>query len=258
MYVGLLTSTLAAAPASGDAGLVATVWELTWKGGVVMIPIAIASLIAIAYAIERAIVLKRSRVSPPRLLDEVVAAANDSERAIALCRARPSPLGRILEAGLSAWQRSDEQVEKRLVEAGLREASMLKARLKVLGFVIGVSPMLGLLGTIFGMITAFRTVASSPDALGRTELLAGGIYVALVTTAAGLLVAIPVMLLYHLLAAKAERRLVELDLACRTLMDRHGAPNAARAPAAERAADRTVPYAETADAAASSMQSAVA
>lgn len=245
MFTSIMSAALAALPVpAANEGLVSTVWELTWKGGIVMIPIAIASLIAIAVAIERAIVLRRSRVSPTGLLDQVLAAADDGDRALALCRARPSPLARTLEAGLVAWRRDDDHVEKRLVEAGLREASALRSRLKVLGFVIGVSPMLGLLGTIFGMITAFRTVASSPDALGRTELLAGGIYEALVTTAAGLIVAIPVMLIYHLLAAKAERRLVELDVACRALVDRHHAGRAPRTAevAAAPAADGDVAY----------------
>ena len=222
----LHTLTLAAAtPTPGiaaEGGLVATVWELTWKGGVVMIPIVIASLVAITFAIERAIVLRRERVAPQRLLAEVLSALpGHPARSLDACRSLSSPLARVLESGVRAWHRSAEEIEKRLIEAGLREAVALRSRLKVLSFVVGVAPMLGLLGTIFGMITAFRTVASSPDALGRTELLAGGIYQALVTTAAGLLVAIPVMLLYWLLSAMADRRLVELDSACRSLLDRH-------------------------------------
>jgi biopolymer transport protein ExbB len=222
-FVGALSATLAAAPAPSSAqGLVATVWELTWKGGIVMIPIAIASLVAVAFAIERTIVLRRARVLPPGLLDSMRGALpHDPERAMALARQSASPLGRIAAAGLALWSRSPADIEKRLVEVGLRENATLRGRLKVLAFVVGVSPMLGLLGTIFGMITAFRTVAASPDALGRTELLAGGIYEALVTTAAGLLVAIPVLLIHSLLAGMADRRLGELDSACHAILDQH-------------------------------------
>ncbi len=225
-----LLAALAAPPAppSGQ-GLVATVWELTWKGGIVMIPIAIASLVAIAFAIERALVLRASRVAPRELLSTIAGHLPASpERALDAALRSPSPLGRVAAAGLEAWPRGSAEVEKRLVEAGLRETSLLRGRLKVLAFVVGVSPMLGLLGTIFGMITAFRTVAASPDALGRAELLAGGIYEALVTTAAGLLVAIPVMLIHSLLSSMAERRLVDLDRACRTIVDRHGPSGASR------------------------------
>jgi biopolymer transport protein ExbB len=214
--------TLAVAPsASSPAGLVATVWELAWKGGIIMIPILIASLAALAIALERAIVLSRRRVAPDALLDRVLGAASSPQQAIAACHAQPSPLGRVLAAGLSAWHLDRTEIEPRLVDAGLREAAAMRGRLRALGFIVGVAPMLGLLGTIFGMITAFRTVAASPDALGRTELLAGGIYEALVTTAAGLLVAIPVMLLHQILYARADRRIAEIDAACRALLDCH-------------------------------------
>lgn len=227
----LLATLVATAPSPPSAaqGLVATVWELTWKGGIVMIPIAIASLVAIAFAIERALVLRAARVAPPELLSTILGQLPGSpERALESAARSDSPLGRVAAAGLEAWPRGGGEVERRLVEAGLRETTLLRGRLKVLAFVVGVSPMLGLLGTIFGMITAFRTVAASPDALGRTELLAGGIYEALVTTAAGLLVAIPVMLIHSLLASMADRRLAELDRACRAIADRREASGAAR------------------------------
>lgn len=239
-----LTHLLLAATPPAPQGIISTVWELTWKGGIVMIPIAIASLVAIAFAIERFLVLRPARVSPPGLLATVLDAAGHERgqtpaQAIERCAAAPSPLARVLDAGLRGWHGGPEQVERRLVEAGLRETAQLRARLRVLSFVVGVSPMLGLLGTIFGMITAFRTVAASPDALGRTELLAGGIYEALVTTAAGLIVAIPVMLLHWLLSAAADRRTLELDHACRSLVDAHpSSPTPIASPAPAASADQ--------------------
>jgi biopolymer transport protein ExbB len=235
-----IASILAVVPTpTSPSGLVATVWELAWKGGVIMIPIAIASLAALAIALERAIVLSRGRVAPAGLLERVLAASGDARRATAACQAQPSPLARVLAAGLSAWPVDRTEVERRLVDAGLREAASMRGRLRALGFIVGVAPMLGLLGTIFGMITAFRTVAASPDSLGRTELLAGGIYEALVTTAAGLLVAIPVMLLHQLLTARADRRIAELDAACRALVDRHPSMAAAVISATPGAVDQS-------------------
>ena len=81
----------------------------------------------------------------------------------------------------------------------------------VLTVIAGVAPLLGLLGTIFGMINAFQTVAISPDALGKTELLAEGIYQAMITTAAGLIVAIPVVIAHHWLAARIDGLVMEID-----------------------------------------------
>jgi biopolymer transport protein ExbB len=101
----------------------------------------------------------------------------------------------------------------------------------VLQVIGAIAPLLGLLGTIFGMIQAFQTVATSAEALGKTELLAKGIYEAMVTTAAGLLVAIPSVIGYHWISAKIETLVAEMDRICVDLVERvadravrHGPP----------------------------------
>lgn len=207
-------------PAS--ASLVSTVWDLTLKGGIVMIPIALCSLVAVTLIVERLLSLRPSRVMPPAFLAGVrPALARGHASAAEFCRANPSPLSRILEAGLRRWDRPIEQVEKHIGEAGLRETTLLRKNFRGLVVITAVAPLLGLLGTIFGMITAFRTVAASADSLGRTELLASGIYEAMVTTAAGLIVAIPTLLAYHALAAKVDRLVFDMDAACIDLVEAH-------------------------------------
>jgi biopolymer transport protein ExbB len=102
-------------------------------------------------------------------------------------------------------------IEKQAQAAGEREVVRLKKNLRVLSVITSVSPLLGLLGTITGMITAFQTVATSAEALGRTELLAKGIYEAMITTAAGLMVAIPTLIAYHGFSAKVDSLVHEID-----------------------------------------------
>lgn len=218
--VSHLGSALAALPPQGS---IATIWELTLKGGPVMIPIALCSLAAMTIAVERLVSLRRRRVLPSALVGEVRSALESGpSAALARCREDGSAAARIFAAGLTRWSRSRSDVEKAMTETGLHEIALLRKHLRSLGALVAISPLLGLLGTIFGMITAFRTVALSAEALGRTELLAGGIYEAMVTTAAGLLVAIPTLLVQHAFAGRVDRWELELDLAARALLDAHG------------------------------------
>ena len=115
----------------------------------------------------------------------------------------------------------------------------MRKYLRVLSVIAAVTPLLGLLGTIMGMIRAFQTVATSAEALGRTELLAQGIYEAMITTAAGLSVAIPVLIVYHWISGKVERLVADLDLDVTDFVERHvlrrGAEPAEVKPAVEPA-----------------------
>ncbi|MBL8761803.1 MAG: MotA/TolQ/ExbB proton channel family protein [Phycisphaerae bacterium] len=219
-------------PSPAAPGLISTVWDLTLKGGPVMIPIAICSLVALALVVERLLSLRRARVMPPEFVVGVRPALSRGQgAALEFCRSHPSPVARVLEAGIRRWDRPIEQVEKHITEAGLRETILLRKNFRGLVVITGVAPLLGLLGTIFGMITAFRTVAASADALGRTELLAAGIYEAMVTTAAGLIVAIPTLLTYHALAAKVDRLVFDIDAACIDLIEAHDQRASATPPA---------------------------
>ena len=194
---------------------VQSVWDFVLKGGPMMIPLGFCSLLALGVIVERLISLRRSRVIPPGFLDGLAAQLNgDSngyDRATEYCRQNGSPIANILAAGMGSFSRSIEVIEKRITEAGEREMMKLRKYLRLLSVVAAIAPLMGLLGTIFGMIRAFQTVAVSGDAMGKTELMAKGIYEAMITTAAGLMLAIPVLVCYHWISAKIDRLVVEMD-----------------------------------------------
>lgn len=192
---------------------VQSVWDFVVKGGPMMVPIGLCSLVVAAVALERFISLRRTRVIPAGFEEE---ALGQIDRGGVLgagewCRGHGSPVARICAAGLSRLPLGIDAAERHAVEAGGREVQLLRRRLRALAVVASVAPLMGLLGTIFGMIRAFQTVALSGEALGRTELLARGIYEAMITTAAGLLVAIPALVLHHWLTARIESLVGDMD-----------------------------------------------
>lgn len=192
---------------------VQSVWDFVLKGGPIMIPIGLCSLVMLAVVAERLIILRRRRVIPPSFLPGLKKTLDHGDRdsALAYCLKHRSPVANVFAAGIKKLGTSAELIEKHIVEAGQRQVLKLRKNLRVLSVIASVSPLLGLLGTIFGMIKAFETVASTPEALGRTGLLATGIYEAMITTAAGLIVAIPSLVFYHWLSAKVEKLVMDID-----------------------------------------------
>lgn len=206
-----------------------SVWDFVLKGGWMMIPIGLCSLVMLTVVAERLISLRRQRVTPPDFWGglEAILKGGRAARADAIeyCRKRDCPMGRVAEAGLRKSDQPIELIERSLADTGEREVAQLRRYVRILAVVASVCPLLGLLGTIFGMITAFETVASSAEALGRTELLATGIYQAMITTAAGLSVAIPALIFYHVVQARVEKRATEMDSCCADFVEWvHGLP----------------------------------
>lgn len=205
-----------AAPANAASVKVQSVWDFVVKGGPVMIPIGLCSLVAFTVIVERLVSLRRKQIIPPGFVEGVraILTGGGSDRiakALDYCRASGAPLANIFAAGIKKLGEPSELIEKRIQETGQAEIQKLRKYLRSLSVIAAIAPLLGLLGTILGMITAFETVAASPDSLGRTELLAKGIYEALITTAAGLIVAIPVVIAYHWFAARLDRMVLEMD-----------------------------------------------
>lgn len=205
----------AAAVEASEAMRVQSVWDFVLKGGVMMIPIGLCSLVAMTVVVERLISLRRRRVIPERFvpgLKEVMRKVpGDHAQAIEYCNRDGSPLASVFAAGIKRLGGPIEIVERHIQESGQRVVLKLRRYLRILSVVAAVTPLMGLLGTIFGMIRAFQTVATSADALGRTELLAEGIYEAMITTAAGLVVAIPALICYHWLSAKVQTLVMDID-----------------------------------------------
>ena len=194
--------------------------ELIQAGGWLMLPILLCSIIATAIAIERTIALRRTRVMPPRLVNALrVASQGSSINAVeGLMRlSSSSPLGRILRAGISNYYLGREAVKESLEDAGRQVVHDLERYLNALGTITAVTPLLGLLGTVIGMIEVFNVI--SVQGTGNAELLAGGISKALVTTAGGLTVAIPSLLLYRYFRSRVDELVIKIEEEALRLVD---------------------------------------
>ncbi len=214
-------SILAASPAS-DGGAIAaqgsSVWEFVVKGGVMMIPIGACSLVMIAVLAERFMVLRKGNIIPSnfmkgldRTLRAPVATEERRRDALHYCKSNASPIASICAAGIRRLSAPIEVIEKHLSAEGEHQVFHMRKHMRALAVVASIAPLLGLLGTILGMIRAFQTVAISGEALGKTEMLAGGIYEAMITTAAGLFVALPAIIGHHWVSAKVEHLAADMD-----------------------------------------------
>ena len=189
-------------------------WSIIKDGGPLMIPIALCSFILVAFVFERAISLRRGRIIPKpfvtRLLQQMREGDMDRDKALELCESNGSPVAEVFAGAVRKWGRPAVEVEQAVIDSGERVTNGLRRYLRVLNGVATVSPLLGLLGTVVGMIRAFNAIATS-DALGRPELLANGISQALLTTAAGLTVAIPALIFYLFFVSRVDRLIIDID-----------------------------------------------
>lgn len=188
--------------------------EVMRDGGPLMIPIGVCSFILLVFVFERAISLRRGRVIPRyfvrRFLEQLRDGRLDREAALGLCQGNRSPAAEVFAAAVKKWGRPSVEVEQAIIDSGERVANDLRRYLRLLNGLSTVSPLLGLLGTVCGMIQAFNAIAAA-DALGRPVLLAGGIGQALLTTASGLCVAIPALIAYLFFAGRVDRLIMDLD-----------------------------------------------
>lgn len=194
-------------------------WQWILAGRSMMIPIGLASLVGLAVIIERLLVLRRGRIIVPEIAAAVdtLDSGRDLSVAYALCQGRPGPFANIVKAGLDHADSDWTVIRDVLQEAGRREATLLTRRLGVLETVAAVSPLLGLLGTVLGMIRIFAAVSNA--GIGDPEALSGGISEAMVTTAAGLFIGIPALVAYNWLNARADRLIFELETYASRLLD---------------------------------------
>lgn len=179
-----------------------------------MIPIASCSVIALALFFERMWSLQRAKVLPPRFLEVVSKHIREKryQEAEAMCQGNDSHIAAILGAGLRYAGRDREIVKEVMEETGQREVHYMEKFVGALGAIATVSPLLGLLGTVTGMISVFQRVVSQAQAgeVADAGALANGIWEALITTAAGLTVAIPAYLGYRVIQSMIDRYAVEL------------------------------------------------
>jgi len=183
-----------------------SVFDMVLAGGPLMIPIALCSVVALSYAVERSVRLREGELGSKRYGTRIVEslASEGPGGALSICDKDSRPLGRILAAGIRRSDGPFLEMEKAVEDAGKREVKRLNANLRPLVVVGMIAPLLGLLGTVWGMIESFSSIALQ-DGLGKPELLAAGISQALITTAAGLSVAIPTQAAYFWFRGRIDR-----------------------------------------------------
>jgi biopolymer transport protein ExbB len=186
-------------------------YELVIAGGWLMLPIILCSVVAMAIIIERLWSLRTERVVPENLVAQVWKLHSDggmtAEHVIALKSG--SPLGCILAAGIINREHSREIMKEAIEEVGHQVVHELERYLNTLGTIASITPLLGLLGTVIGMIKVFSAIITA--GVGNPGVLAGGISEALITTAAGLSVAIPSLMFYRYLRGKVEKLVILME-----------------------------------------------
>ncbi|HWB00211.1 MAG TPA: MotA/TolQ/ExbB proton channel family protein [Pirellulales bacterium] len=188
--------------------------EIIQAGGILMIPIFFCSVLTLVFVLERSVALRRGRVIPgpfvKRLLHQLGEGELDRDEALALCLENNSPVAQVFAGAMRKWGRPAGEVEQAILDSGERAVNGLRRYVRIFNGVATISPLLGLLGTVFGMIHAFNEIATS-DAMGRPEMLAGGISEALITTAAGLVVAIPALTCYLFFISRVDQLVIRID-----------------------------------------------
>jgi biopolymer transport protein ExbB len=186
-------------------------FEIVKAGGIVMVPIILSSIIAAAIFLERLWTLQKRRVLPAELTDKVwkwVEQRQIQDKHIAALQ-QNSPLGKILAAGLANRHRDRTIVKESIEDTGRHVVHELERFLNALGTIASISPLMGLLGTVLGMIRTFNSL--NAGGAGNPAALAGGIAEALITTAAGLTVAIPALLAYKYLRGRVADLVVGME-----------------------------------------------
>ncbi len=185
--------------------------ELFKAGGWLMFPLFACSVIAIGIIAERFWSLQTRRIAPPELITQIWQWLRynqvDQDRIKSL--QKNSPLGRILAAGLADRNAARDITKESIEDTGRHVTAMMEKNLNTLGTIAAISPLIGLLGTVVGMIKVFAVITT--EGVGNPETLAGGISEALITTAAGLVVAIPSVIFYRYFRGKINHLVVNME-----------------------------------------------
>ena len=191
-----------------------SLWDMIWAGGPLLVPIIASSFALMLVVFERTISLRRKRVVPrmfvERFLLKIREGAVDRHEALELCEDNNSHIADVFAAAVRKWGKPAVEVEQAVLDEGERASNHMRRYLRVINGVATVCPLMGLLGTVWGMMEAFNAIAGS-SAMGRPELLAAGISGALLSTAAGLFVAIPALILYLFFVGRVDTLVMEID-----------------------------------------------
>jgi biopolymer transport protein ExbB len=202
------------AGAASDTGLPTNLVEIAKALDYWIIPFALATLIALWFSTERLVVLRKGRVIPKPFVDRFLKHLEDGTmsraEALEVCEENGSPVAMVFAHGVRKWGKPSVEVEQAIIDGGERQVAQLRTHLRVINGVATVTPLLGLLGTVWGMLEAFNDIAVA-GSMGNTTMLASGIALALLTTAAGLVIAIPSLIIYMYLSGRVDSLVMDMD-----------------------------------------------
>ena len=202
-------------------------WGLIIKGGPLMFLILMCSIIAVAVIIEKIWHLRRAEINTGLFMEDIskTLRRNKIVNAIDKCNAMPGPIAHIVKAGILKHDRGRSEIKEAIEDAGLHEIPRLEKNLGILATIAHISPLLGLLGTVTGMVRAFQVIEQKSVSLVPVNPgdLAGGIWEALITTVAGLAVAIPAYVAYNFLVSKVDGFVLEMEKSATGLVNVLGA-----------------------------------
>ncbi|MFK7846403.1 MAG: MotA/TolQ/ExbB proton channel family protein [Rhodothermales bacterium] len=209
-------SLISAAPAEASTSLI----EIIIQGGWIMIPLGLLSILAVYIFIERLGTLRAAQSDPYQLTDRIrrYIQTSDVRGAVGYCDAQDNPIARILKRGLERLGRPIAEIQDAVQAAGKHEAFELEKRTDMLASIASIAPMLGFLGTVVGMIEAFQEIQNLQGNV-NPSVLAGGIWEALITTAAGLLVGIIAIFFYNFLINRINRQVNDMERSATDFID---------------------------------------
>lgn len=198
-------------------------WEFMTKGGPIMWPILLCSVVAFAIVIERLISLKKAQIDTKEFMEQIsrLLKRNKIMEAIELCERTGGPIANILKAGILKHDRPRAEIREAIEDASIHEVPRLERNLPVLATVAHVAPLLGLLGTVTGMVGAFQVIETKASAVNPVSPgdLAGGIWEALLTTVFGLCVAIPTFVAYNYLVSRVDGFVLDMERSATDLLN---------------------------------------
>ncbi|MDP2363558.1 MAG: MotA/TolQ/ExbB proton channel family protein [Ignavibacteria bacterium] len=194
--------------------------DIFLKGGFIMWPILLSSIIGLAVSIDRFIMLRKAKINVPAFMVRIrgFIKKKDISGAISYCMQENSPVANIVRKGLKKYKYGHDRVKDAIENAGSQEISKLEKGLSVLASVAGIAPLLGFLGTVTGMIQAFMTIQDLAGAANPSDL-AGGIWEALITTAFGLIIGIPAFDLYNYFLGSVQKLVGEMETVANDVID---------------------------------------
>ena len=198
-------------------------WEVMQKGGPLMWPILFCSVLAFGLVLERVFFLHRSRIDTKSFMEQIAKTLrrNRIMEAVDLCEKTPSPIAQIIKMGILKHDRPRSEIREAIEDAALYEVPRLEKNLGIIATISRIAPLLGFLGTVTGMVEAFQVIERKATSLNPVNPgdLAGGIWEALLTTVAGLCVAIPTLVAYNYLSDRVHQFVLEIERSATDLIE---------------------------------------